>query len=208
MRGVGRHRKSVTPMGRTLGIVVAIHVVGGLGLVALSRTTFGQQLIKTYEIKLAKQDEPPPPPAEPPPPPPPPPEDLQAPSEDVAAPVAQSAASSEVVQVAAAGVGSSWNGRFHDPFGDGKYAAYQARTTRELRQCYHEPAADVDFGPARVVFKVSVDGSVQGYRLVESSGSAVNDRALDEAAQCVQRKGLPPPPGGAIYATARFTPYN
>lgn len=195
-----RHRKSAVPIGRTFGIVVLIHVLGGVALVLLAQTEYGQKMMKTYKVSLMKQEEPPPPPEEEPPPPPPPPEPADAP-EVPDAPAPEVAAGPEIAGTGGLAVGGKFLGPAEGPLG-----AFHASVERRFRKHYQQP--DGEFRPAEVVFSVGASGAVGGYRLRRSSGDPANDEAVLAAAAELQREGVSPPPEGkARSVLVKVIPY-
>jgi protein TonB len=201
-RGAGRHTKSAVPLGRTAGIVIAIHALIGVGVYALAQTEVGQRMIKQYKVSLAQEEKPkkkdePPKKAEQPPKPPPPP--MEAPPE-VAAAAAPSVGAGP--QIGGGGGGLTYGGKFQAPTGGGgKYAAYQASVKRGFLRYYKDPNGE--FGAAELEFQIGSDGAIDAYRLVRSSGNPLNDDALLAAAAKLQQQGAPPPPEGRP-GVARF----
>lgn len=184
-----RHRKSAVPLGRTFAIVVGIHVAGGLGLIALAQTEYGQKVIKTYKVSLMKEEEPPPPPEKEPPPPPPPPEPVEAPQvPDIPSP--EVAAGPEI---ASAGGGLAFGGRFLGP-AEGPLGAFHASVERRFREHYQRP--DSNSNPGEVVFDVAANGDVRSFHLQRSTGDPDHDRSVLAAAEELQREGVSPPPEG------------
>jgi periplasmic protein TonB len=203
--GPGRHSKSAVPLGRTAGIVIAIHLLIGLGVYALAQTEVGQRMIKQYKVSLqpeqkqAKKD--PPKKADEPPKPPPPP--MEAPPAVAAAPVPSVGAGPQI----GGGGGLTYGGKFKAPTGGGgALGAFHASVQRRFRQYYKEP--NQDFSGAEMEFEIGSEGAVRSYRLVRSSGSPLNDAALMEAAAKLQKDGVAPPPEGqARRVQVKVTPY-
>ncbi len=178
--------------GRVFLIVIGIHLLFGLGLLWMAKTSTGQQFAKTYNIKLLQPEKPPEPETaeEPPPPPPPPP--IETPKAETPQVAAAAPAAAAAPSIGGGGTGSSWNGRFAGESFDGPEGAFHAGVTRVFREAYRDP--ETDFGPATVELTVSGTGAVQSFRLTQSSGDAANDQAILTAARTVQERGLPAPP--------------
>jgi len=179
--------------GRVFLIVIGIHVLIGLGVLWMAKTSTGQQFAKTYNIKLFQPEKPPEPEhaEEPPPPPPPPPMEapkVEAPKVAATAPSGGGPAPS----IGGGSVGSSWGGKFAGDTFEGPEGAFHAGVTRVFREAYRDP--QTDFGPASIELTVSGSGAVQSFRLTKSSGDSANDQAILTAARTVQERGLPPPP--------------
>lgn len=192
--GPGRHSKSAVPLGRTAGIVIAIHLLIGLGVYALAQTEVGQRMIKQYKVSLepeekqAKKD--PPKKADDPPKPPPPP--MEAPRDVAAAPMPSVAAGP---QIGGGGGGLTYGGKFQGPSGGGgALGGFHSSVQRRFHQYYKDP--NRDFSDAEMAFEIGSDGAVRSYRMVRSSGNSLNDAALMDAAAKLQRDGVAPPPEG------------
>lgn len=192
----GFHRKK-TPLGTTLTIVAAIHVAAAAGLVWLSQTQFGRELIDVYKIKLAafkeKQPEPPPPPPEPEPPPPPEPEVAppEPPPVEVSAPEPAAAPPVEAPRpVSLPGFGNPFGGSGKR----GKFAGYVDIVTAEIQRRYVQPPELPEDMSYAVLCQLLLDeeGKVLSYRLVNSSGSQLFDQSALKALASVER--LRPPP--------------
>lgn len=202
-----KHRKGGLQLGRTLVIVIAVHVIGAGGVLFIAQTEAGKQVIKQYRVKLAQEEKPPEPPKDTPPPPPPP-------------PIAQEAVAPEVSQVAAAapsasvgpelgggdgGGGLRYGGKYVAPEG-GKLGAFHASVERRFRQYYQAPSDE--FQSFALELQVDAQGTIASYRLARSSGSEGNDKAVMLAASRLQRDGVAPPPGGGSrHVTLKGTPY-
>jgi protein TonB len=200
-----RHKKNPVPIGRTLGVVAAIHVALGAGVFALAQTEAGQRMIKQYKVSLAQEEKPKEkePPKQEEPPPPPPEQKLEAPPPDVAAAPAPSAA---VTEIGGGGGGLAYGGKFAAPSGaGGAVGAFNASVERRFRQYYKEPRED--FGSAEVELDIGAGGEVLTYRLARSSGSQSNDAAILEALAKLQKDGVMRPPKGAREVTVKVTPY-
>jgi protein TonB len=209
MPGYTGFQKKNNKLGTTLLIVALIHVGIAAGLYWLSRTEFGQSLIKVYKLdafmKQEKLPEPPPSPEpepEPPPPPPKPepkPEAPPPPPEPVAAPPP-----SPVDRSASAPVDTT-------PFaigkGRGKFSGYADLLTAAIQQHYVQPPALPDNLDYAVLCELALDdeGHVLAYRLVNSSGSLLFDQsALDALSKLKQVR--PPPPGADHTIVVKFFP--
>jgi protein TonB len=189
-------------------------VVGGL-VAFIAKTQAGQEIARTYHIKLFQPEKPPPPPKqeEKPPPPPPPKVDQPKAPEPMVARV-PAAAAAPAAQIGggggAGGAGVNWNsGNFASGF-DGPEGAFNAAVTASFRKYYKDPREN--FGPAQLQLVVSETGHVVSYRLVNSSGNAANDRAILAAAEQVKSEGVATPrkgdpKGNDRVVTIRFTPY-
>jgi len=207
-------RQSGFPLGKTLAIVVALHAVVGGFVAFLAKTQAGQEIARTYNIKLFQPEKPPPPKQEEKPPPPPPPkvEQPQAPPPTVAS--VPTIAAPAAPQIGGGGgdvgAGVNWNsGNFAGGF-DGPDGAFNAAVTASFRKHYKDPRDH--FGPAQLQMVVSEVGQVVSYRLVNSSGNAANDRAILAAAEEVKSEGVATPrkgdpKGDDRVVTIRFTPY-
>jgi TonB family protein len=179
--------------GRVFLIVIGVHLLFGLGLLLMAKTSAGQQFAKTYNIKLFQPEKPPEPEEAEKPPPPPPPPPMEAPKVDT--PQVASAAPTAAAAPSIGGggsMGSSWNGRFAGDSFDGPEGAFHAGVTRIFREAYQDP--QTNFGAASVELVVSGSGAVQSFRLTKSSGDSANDQAILTAARTVQERGLPAPP--------------
>jgi protein TonB len=199
-----RHKKNPVPIGRTLGVVAAIHVALGAGVFALAQTEVGQRMIKQYKVSLAQEEKPKEkePPKQEEPPPPPPEQKLEAPPPDVAAAPAPSAAVTEI----GGGGGLAYGGKFAAPSGSGgAVGAFNASVERRFRQYYKEPREE--FGAAEVEVDVGAAGEVLTYRIARSSGSQNNDAAILDALARLQKDGVMRPPKGARTVTVKVTPY-
>jgi periplasmic protein TonB len=199
-----RHKKNPVPIGRTLGVVAAIHVALGAGVFALAQTEVGQRMIKQYKVSLAQEEKPKEkePPKREEPPPPPPEQKLEAPAPDVAAAPAATAAVTEI----GGGGGLAYGGKFAAPSGSGgAVGAFNASVERRFRQYYKEPREE--FGAAEVEVDIGAAGEVLTYRLARSSGSQSNDAAILEALAKLQKDGVMRPPKGARQVTVKVTPY-
>jgi periplasmic protein TonB len=202
--GPGRHSKSAVPLGRTAGIVIGIHALIGVGVYALAQTEVGQRMIKQYKVSLQQEEkrekkEPPKRQEEPPKPPPPP---MQAPPDVAAAPLPSAAAGPQI----GGGGGLAYGGKFKAPTGGGALGAFHASVQRRFRQYYKEP--NQNFSGAEMEFEIGSEGAVRSYRMVRSSGNALNDAALMEAAAKLQKDGVAPPPEGeARRVQVKVTPY-
>ena len=200
-----RHKKTPVPIGRTLGIVVGIHVALGGGLFALAQTEVGQRMIKEYKVSLAQEEKPKEkePPKREEPPPPPPEQKLEAPPSDVAAAPAPSAA---LTEIGGGGGGLAYGGKFAAPSGSGGAGgAFNASVERRFRQYYKEPREE--FKAAEVELDIGAGGEVLTYRLARSSGSQSNDAAILEALGKLKKEGVTRPPKGARQVTVKVTPY-
>jgi len=138
-----RHQSGGFPLGKTLVIVLALHAVVGGFVAFLAKTQAGQEIARTYNIKLFQPEKPPPPKQEEKPPPPPPPkvEQPQAPPPMVATvPTAVAAPAPQIGGGGgAAGAGVNWNsGNFAGGF-DGPDGAFNAAVTASFRKHYKEP---------------------------------------------------------------------
>ena len=202
----GRRGGSNFDFGRVFAIVVGIHVLFGLGLLWMAKTSTGQQFAKKYEIKLFQPEKPPEPPPpevakEPPPPPPP----IEAPKVETPQVAANAPSAAPAPTIGGGAPGSSWNGRFAGESFEGPEGAFHAGVTRVFREAYQEPSTT--FGPAEVELTVSGSGAVRAYRLAKSSGDPTNDEAILAAARAVQARGLPAPPENRARAvTVHLTP--
>lgn len=207
--GGSRRGSGGIDFGRVFLIVVAIHAVAGGAVLFLAKTTAGQQLAKTYDIKLFAP-EPPEPEPEPPqtaeePPPPPPPVEVAPEVEAPKVASAPSAAAAPAASIGGGAPGNSWSGRFAGDSFDGPDGAFHAGVTRVFRDAYREP--DTEFGVAEVELTVSGTGAVRSYRLARSSGEPRNDEALLAAARSLQTRGVPAPPENRARAvTVRLDP--
>ena len=193
------------PIGRTLLIVVGLHVGLGAGLFALAQTEVGQQMIKTYKVKLEQEKPPEPPKEEEAPPPPPPPKPIEE-----APPVAQAPVPAAAGAVAAAQIGGGdgalhYGGKFNGPQG-GPLGSFHASVERTFRGFYEQPGG----GASTAILELDVAGSgaVRSYRLARSSGSPENDKAVLAAAERMKGQGVAAPPGGsARRVQLKVTPY-
>jgi len=193
------------PLGRTLAIVLALHAGLGAGLFALAQTEVGQQMLKTYHVKLGQEEKPPEPPKqEEAPPPPPPPSPVQE-----APPVAQNAAPAAAA-LAAPQVGGGdgalhYGGKFAGPAG-GPLGGFHASVERTFRSFYQQPAGSA--AAAILELDVAGSGAVRSYRLARSSGNPENDQAVLAAADRMKSQGVAAPPGGnARRVQVKVTPY-
>ena len=205
--GESRRSDGNFDFGRVFLIVVGIHMLFGLGLLWMAKTSSGQQFAQTYNIKLFQPEKPPEPEqevAEEPPPPPPP--AVEAPQAELpkvasAPPSGPAAAPS----IGGGAPGASWGGKFAGGNFDGPEGAFHAGVTRVFREAYQQPKTD--FGAAEVELTVSGSGKVSSFRLAKSSGDPTNDQALIAAARTVQSRGVPAPPESRSRAvTVRFYP--
>jgi len=198
------------PLGKTLAIVLALHIVVGGFVAFLAKTQAGQDIARTYHIKLFQPEKPPPPPKQeekPPPPPPPKVEQPKAPEPMVARVPAAAAPAPQIGGGGGAvGAGVNWNGgKFAGGF-EGPEGAFHAAVTASFRKYYKDPREN--FGAAVLDLVVTGTGQVTSYRLLNSSGSSANDRAILEAAEHVKSDGVSAPPNGeGRHVTIRFTPY-
>jgi len=209
-----RHRGGGIPVARVLVVVVAIHVIGGLGFTWLAKTTAGQEFAKEYHIKLFT---PPPPPehakTEPPPPPPPPVKQETAPPAPAASdtPKIASVAPPSAAPVIGhgGGGGPNWSGGkfISTGLGEGPEGAYRATIIAKFRKHYEE--SKQEFGNAELRLAVNRQGAVTAYRLTQSSGNAENDRAILDAASKLQQEGAGPPPAdkGTIVVVRLYPSY-
>ena len=180
--------------GRVFAIVVGIHLLFGLGLLWMAKTSTGQQFAKKYDIKLFRPEKPPEPEKpevakEPPPPPPPP---VEAPKVEAPKVAANAPSTAPAPTIGGGAQGSSWSGRFAGESFDGPEGAFHAGVTRVFREAYQEP--ETSFGAAEVELTVTGSGAVRSFRLSKPSGDAANDQAILAAARSVQARGLPAPP--------------
>jgi len=203
-----RHRSGGFPLGRTLAIVLALHGVAGGFLLFLAKTEAGQEIVKTYNIKLLQPEQPPPPKQEEPKPPPPKVEEQVKVSEPTVAqiPAATAATAPQIGGGDVASAGVNWNGGIFAGGFEGPDGAFHAAVTASFRKYYNEPKES--FRPAQLRLVVSGTGQVVSYRLLNSSGSSTNDSAILAAAEHVKSEGVPAPPNGEDRTvTIRFTPY-
>jgi TonB family protein len=164
-------------------------------------------MIKQYKVSLQQEQkqerkkEPPKKQDDAPKPPPP----MQAPPPEVAAAPMPSAGAGP--QLGGGGGGLSYGGKFQAPSGGGgALGAFHASVQRRFRQYYKEP--NQEFAGAEMEFEIGSEGAVRSYRMVRSSGSALNDTALMEAAARLQKDGVAPPPDGqARRVQVKVTPY-
>jgi len=192
----GGFKKKKNPLGTTLAIVAAIHLVAAAGLIWLASTQAGRELLEVYKIKLAAFKEKPPEPPKPPEPEPPPPPKPE---------VAPEPAPPEPVEVAKipepnrieAPKPVSLPG-FGNPFGGsgkrGRFAGYVDIVTAEIQKRYVQPPDLPDDLEYAVLCQLLVDdeGRVLSYKLINSSGSESFDRSAIKALAAVER--LRPPP--------------
>jgi TonB family protein len=178
--------------GRVFLIVIGIHLLFGLGLLWMAKTSTGQQFAKTYNIKLFQPEKPPEPETAEKPPPPPPPPPMEAPKVETPQVASAAPAAAAAASIGGGAPGSSWSGKFAGESFDGPEGAFHAGVTRVFREAYRDP--ETDFGPATLELTVSGTGAVQSFRLTQSSGDSANDQAILTAARTVQERGLPAPP--------------
>jgi TonB family protein len=202
-----RHRGGGLQIGKTLTIVVALHVVGAAGFLFLAKTQAGQEIAKQYNIKLFEPPKPEQAKNEEPPPPPPKVEQPKAPPPD-SAPQVASAAPSAAPQIGGGGsVGSGWGGKFAGGDFDGPEGAFHAGVMGKFRKYYPYEEAPDGAQSAELELVVSGDGKVRSYRLTRSSGSGDQDQAILSAAAKVQAEGTATPPEGkGRVVTVRFVP--
>jgi hypothetical protein len=207
-----RHRRGGINFGRIFVIVIGIHAVGGLGVLFLAKTTAGQQIARTYDIKLF---EPPKPPEQqkPPEPPKPPPPRQEAPKPAPEAPRTATATAPVApptgggATIGGGGGGLSWNGgKFAGGIADGPQGTFHAALLGRMRGCLKE---DPDqFAGPELEFVFDRSGRVKSFRLARSSGSASNDRVALDAAACLQGAGAVSLPEEKAYVvTLRLVPY-
>ncbi len=190
----GFHKKK-NPLATTLTIVAAIHVAAAGGLIWLSQTQFGRELIDVYKVKLSAFKEKAPEPPKPPEPEPPPPEPEAAPPEpppvEVAAPEPVMAPKVEAPRpVSLPGFGNPFGGSGKR----GKFAGYVDIVTAELQRRYVQPPELPEDMSYAVLCQLLLDeeGKVLSYKLVNSSGNELFDRSALKALSSVER--LRPPP--------------
>ena len=130
---------------------------------------------------------------------------MQAPPPDVAAAPTPSVGAGP--QIGGGSGGLAYGGKFQAPTGGGgALGAFHASVQRRFRQYYKEP--NQDFASAEMEFDIGSEGAVRSYRLVRSSGNPLNDAALMEAAEKLQKDGVAPPPEGqARRVQVKVTPY-
>ena len=203
----------------TIAVVVAVHVVFGVGVYRLSQTEYIQNLIKVSKLVTVPEpvkppDQPPPPEKEPEPKPEPPPKPdpppvvkelppnpvaLPAPVEDTPTPPDSVGDQSEPAPVGAT------------PFtigkGRSKFALYEDLLMGAIQAAYRQPPELPDSLQYAVLCQVVVDeeGHVIEYQLLNSSGSAVFDRSAQQALSRV-RKVRPPPEGMSRTIVVKFFP--
>jgi protein TonB len=198
MPAYGGFQKKKNPLGTTLAIVAAVHIAGAAGLVWLSTTEFGRELIAVYKIKLAAVKEKPPEPPKPPEPEPPPPEPEVAPSAPEPAPVEVAQAPEPVAAPAVEAPRPVSLPGFGNPFGGsgkrGRFAGYVDIVTAEIQRRYVQPPELPEDMSYAVLCQLLLDeeGKVIAYKLVNSSGSDLFDRSALKALSGVER--LRPPP--------------
>lgn len=203
----GFHKKK-NPLGTTLTIVAAIHVAAAGGLIWLSQTQFGRDLIDVYKVKLSAFKEKPPEPPPPPEPEPPPPEPEPAPPEplpvEVAAPEPVMAPKVEAPRpVSLPGFGNPFGGSGKR----GKFAGYVDIITAELQRRYVQPPDLPEDMSYAVLCQLLLDeeGKVLSYKLVNSSGNELFDRSALKALASVERL-RPPPQEMSRTITVKFYP--
>ena len=208
----GRHRRGGFPLGTVFAIVIGVHVIGGLGVTWLARTSAGQELVKKYNIKLftppkapepeqAKNEPPPPPKVKDAPPPPP--------SAAAAATKIAAAPSAAPMIGGGRGGGPNWSGgKFLGAgLGDGPDGIYRASAIAKFRSCFKDNMAEM--GPGEIRFAVSRAGAVKGFKMAASTGNSDLDQEALRCAGELQRTGLGPPPAdeGAIVTVRLYPSY-
>jgi len=202
MPGYVGFKKKKSKVGTTLMIVAGLHLALAGGLVWLSTTSIGQELLAYYKINIrnVKEPEPPkpkppepePPKPEPPPPPPPEPEAPAPPPAEVAKSTPPPTASApQAVQLP----------EFGNPFAGGygkgrKYGGYIDLVTSEIQRLYKQPPDLPENLSLSVVLQLQVDeeGKLLNYQLVDSSGNPKFDQSALQAIS--ELKKLRPPPSG------------
>jgi protein TonB len=200
MPAYGGFQKKKNPLGTTLAIVALVHIAAAGGLVWLSTTQFGRELIEVYKIKLAAVKEKPPEPPKPPEPEPPPPEPEVAPPPPAPepAPVEVAQAPEPVVAPPAPASRPVSLPGFGNPFGGsgkrGRFAGYVDIVTAEIQRRYIQPPELPEDMSYAVLCQLLLDeeGNVISYKLVNSSGNELFDRSALKALASIDR--LRPPP--------------
>lgn len=209
MPAYGGFQKKKTPLGTTLAIVAAVHIAAAAGLIWLSQTQMGRELMDVYKIKLAAFKEKPPEPPPPPEPEPPPPEPEAAPPEP--APVEVVAPPEPVLAPPVQAPRPVSLPAFGNPFGGsgkrGKFAGYVDIVTAEIQRRYVQPPDLPEDMSYAVLCQLLLDeeGQILSYKLVNSSGNDLFDRSALQALASVERL-RPPPQDMSRTITVKFYP--